>query len=138
MASLLTHAWAYPLLEVIHITGIALLFGSLVVLDVRLWGGGAALPLPSLARLVLRITWAGFGLVLASGLAMFSTQPEELLHNPAFRFKLGLLALAAANAFWFHRRGGIERTDRTARALATLSMGIWLGVIICGRWIAYV
>ncbi|KQW01386.1 hypothetical protein [Rhizobacter sp. Root1221] len=138
MTSLLTHAWAYPLLEVTHIAGIAMLFGSLVVLDVRLWGAGAAtLPAGPLARLVLRVTWVGFALVLASGGLMFSTQPGELLHNPAFRVKLVLLVLAGLNAAWFHLRGGLARDDRLMRALGALSLGIWLGVMICGRWIAY-
>lgn len=137
MATLLTHPWAYPLLEVLHIAGIGLLFGSLVVLDLRLWGAGAVLPLAALERLVLRVAWAGFGIVLVSGLTMFSTQPDELLHNPAFRLKLVLLALAGVNAAWFHRRGGGMRLDATSRRLATLSLGLWFGVIICGRWIAY-
>lgn len=137
MAMLLTHPWAYPLLEVLHIAGIALLFGSLVVLDLRLWGAGAALPLGPLARLALRVTWTGFGIVLVSGLTMFSTQPDELLHNPAFRLKLVLIAVAGVNAGWFHLRGGGTRPDATSRLLATLSLGLWFGVIICGRWIAY-
>lgn len=138
MTSLLTHAWAYPMLEVAHIAGIAMLFGSLVVLDLRLWGAGAAtLPAGPLARLLLRVAWVGFALVLASGGFMFSTQPGELLRNPAFRVKLVLLVLAGLNAAWFHLRGGVARDDRLMRVLGVLSLGIWLGVMICGRWIAY-
>jgi hypothetical protein len=138
MTSLLTHAWAYPMLEVAHIAGIAMLFGSLVVLDLRLWGAGAAtLPAGPLARLLLRVAWVGFALVLASGGLMFSTQPGELLRNPAFRVKLVLLVLAGLNAAWFHLRGGVARDDRLMRVLGVLSLGIWLGVMICGRWIAY-
>ena len=57
-----THAFAYPALEVVHIIGIALLLGNLVLLELRVWGAGAALPVPTLARLTLVLVAAGFGL----------------------------------------------------------------------------
>ncbi len=66
------HPVAYPALEVVHITGIALLLGSLVMLELRVWGRAAELPLQPLARLALAVTAAGFGLVLLSGLLMFA------------------------------------------------------------------
>lgn len=137
MSQLLTHPWAYPLFEAFHIAGIAMLFGSLVVLDLRLWGRAPALDVAPVARLALAVTWAGFAVVAVTGLLMFSTQPDELLRNRAFQVKLGLIALAALNAAFFHLRGGSGRHDRTARVLGALSLGTWLGVIICGRWIAY-
>jgi len=137
MNMLLTHPYAYPLLEVVHIVGLACLFGSLAVLELRLWGLAPVLPPGPLARLTLTVTWTGFALVVASGGLMFSTQPQELLANGAFRAKLVLLALAAVNAFVFHRRGGVARGDGPMRALGLLSLALWVGVIICGRWIAY-
>lgn len=132
------HPWLYPALEVVHILGIALLLGSLVLVELRVLGLGAALPLPALARFGLRLSLLGFGLAAASGVSMFATQPAELLANPSFRIKLGLLAFAGLNAVLFHLRGGPVRRDRVARAQTVLSLGIWLAVIICGRWIAYV
>ena len=134
---IVAHPVAYPALEVLHIAGIALLLGSLVLLELRVWGCGPELPLRPLARLALRISLAGFGLVACSGLLMFSGQAEELLANRAFVLKMGLVALAGMNALWFHARGGLQRLDRTARLQTALSMGLWLAVIICGRWIAY-
>jgi len=138
LAGLAASAWAYPALEVAHIVGIALLFGSLVLFELRVWGLAAALPARDFARLALRVSLAGFALAAASGLAMFATQPDELLANPAFRFKLALLALAGLNAALFHLRAGVARLDRTARWQSLLSLGLWIGVIICGRSIAYV
>lgn len=133
-----SHPIAYPALEVLHITGIALLLGSLVVLDVRVWGAAVALPLRPLARLSLSITLLGFALVLCSGLLMFAAQPAELLSNRAFLWKLGLVHLAGLNAAWFHARDSLGRVDGVARFQTVLSTGLWLGAIICGRWIAYV
>jgi hypothetical protein len=135
--SIIAHPWAYPALEVVHIVGIALLLGNLVAFELRVWGLGAALPVPALARLSLGTALAGFGLAAASGLLMFAGQPGELLGNRSFVLKMGLLAAAGINAAGFHARGGLRKLDRLARAQTVLSMGLWIGVIICGRWIAY-
>jgi hypothetical protein len=137
LASLAAHPWAYPALEVVHLTGVALLVGNLVLLEMRVWGWVSGLPLPLLARAALPLVLTGFGLAAMSGLLMFATQPQELLANRAFTLKMGLLVLAASNAAAFHARGGLMRADAIARAQTVLSLGIWLVVMICGRWIAY-
>ena len=132
-----SHPWAYPALEVLHIVGIALLLGNLVLLEIRVWGGAATLPLPALAGVALPLVLAGFGLCAASGLLMFASQPLDLLGNRAFVIKMGLLMVAGSNAALFHARGGLQRLDRAARLQTVLSLGIWLTVIILGRSIAY-
>ena len=132
-----SHPIAYPALEVVHIVGIALLLGSLVVLELRVWGLGPELPVRPLARLALTITATGFALVACSGLLMFASQPAELLSNRAFVLKLGFVSLAGLNAVWFHVRDGLRRCDALARTQTALSTGLWLAAIICGRWIAY-
>jgi len=134
---IVSHHFAYPLLEVLHIVGIALLVGNLVLFDLRVWGFGPELPVPALARLALRLSLAGFALIAASGLLMFAGQPAELLANRVFVVKMGLVMLAGLNALYFHARGGLARLDRSARVQTVVSMGLWLAVIICGRWIAY-
>jgi hypothetical protein len=135
--ALAAHPWAYPALEVVHLVGIALLVGNLVAFELRVWGVAKELPVVPLARLSLLLAVAGFGLIATSGLLMFSSQPNELLANRAFTIKLGLIALGGLNAAAFHVRGGIRRLDAVARAQTVLSLGLWLGVMICGRWIAY-
>lgn len=132
-----SHPVAYPALEVVHIIGIALLLGSLVLVELRVWGVSAELPLQALARLALSVTATGFALVLFSGLLMFAANPADMLANRAFLIKLGLVHLAGLNAAWFHARRGLQRGDRLARAQTVLSLGLWIGAIICGRWIAY-
>jgi hypothetical protein len=92
---------------------------------------------PALARLSLGLALAGFSLAAASGLLMFASQPLELLANRSFVLKLGLLALAGTNAALFHARGGLQRLDTLARAQTLVSLGLWIGAIISGRWIAY-
>ncbi|MFO1273954.1 MAG: hypothetical protein U1F50_20165 [Rubrivivax sp.] len=135
---IVSHPLAYPALEVVHIVGIALLLGNLLAFELRVWGVGAELPVRALARLSLRLSLAGFGLIAASGALMLAGQVDELLANRAFVLKMALVALAGLNALAFHWRGGLQRLDRTARMQTAVSTGLWLAVIICGRWIAYV
>ena len=131
-------SWAYPALEVVHIIGIAMLLGNLVLLEFRVFGKAAALPIADLTRLGLSLVAAGFLLAAASGSVMFATQPAELLANRAFTIKLVLLIAAGSNAAWFHTRQSLLRLDTLAKAQMVVSTLIWVGVITCGRWIAYV
>lgn len=131
------HPWAYPVLEAAHIIGIALLLGNLLILELRLWGVAAVLPLRPLASLALSIAVAGFLLAACSGLLMFATAPSEWLVNRVFLLKLSLLMAAGVNAAVFHARGGLDRTDAWTRVQTVLSLGLWLAVIMAGRFIAY-
>lgn len=137
-AALKSSTWAYPALEVVHIFGIALLLGNLVLLEMRVFGRGALLDVKALARLSLAIAGVGFSLSALSGLLMFASQADELLTNRAFTLKIVLLMLAGCNAAWFHGRASLDKLDDVARWQMVVSTLIWLAVITCGRWIAYV
>lgn len=136
--ALQTHPWAFPALEAVHIAGIAVLLGNLVLFEARLFGLGRRLEIRPLARLALPLAVAGFLLAAASGLLMFASQPADMLPNPAFRLKMLLLLVAGANALWFHLRGSLERADAVGRLLGGSSLLLWLAVLGCGRAIAYV
>ncbi len=131
------HAWAYPALESVHVFGVALLVGNLLALELRVWGRAPELPVVPLARLSLSIAVAGFLCAAASGLLMFASQPGDLLSNRAFTIKMGLVACAGINAALFHARDGLRKLDALARTQTALSLGLWIAVMICGRWIAY-
>ena len=137
-AALTASVWAYPALEVVHIFGIALLVGNLVLLEIRVFGRGSTLDVRALATLSLAIAGIGFSLAATSGLLMFATQAAELLTNRVFTLKMIFLMLAGCNAAWFHGRGSLDKLDALARWQMVLSTLIWLAVITCGRWIAYV
>ena len=131
------HAWAYPALESVHVFGVALLVGNLLALELRVWGRAPELPVVPLARLSLSIAVAGFLCAAASGLLMFASQPGDLLSNRAFTIKMGLVACAGINAALFHARDGLRKLDVLARTQTALSLGLWIAVMICGRWMAY-
>jgi hypothetical protein len=136
-AALKSHVWAYPALEVMHIAGIGLLLGNLVLLELRVFGMGAALPVKPLARLSLGLAATGFGMAATSGLLMFASQPEELLANRIFTLKMLLLLVAGCNAGLFHARDSLTKMDIPARVYMVISTMLWLSVMACGRWIAY-
>jgi hypothetical protein len=136
-AALKSHVWAYPALEVVHIAAIGLLLGNLVLLELRVFGMGAALPVKPLARLSLGLAATGFCLAATSGLLMFASQPEELLANRIFVVKMLLLMVAGCNAGLFHARDSLSKMDIPARVYMLISTVLWLSVMACGRWIAY-
>jgi hypothetical protein len=137
--------WLYPIVEIAHITGIALLVGSIAMFDLRVLGLSRTLPVRALARHLLPWTWAGFAIIAATGAMMFTAHATEFWSNPAFAVKLALIGLAGANALWFHVGvyGGARRWDTgtvapvPAKAAAALSLALWVGVISCGRLLAY-
>ena len=137
LAWIAEHPFAYPLIEAVHLAGIAAMLGSLLLVELRVWGFGAALPARPLARLALPVTLAGFALAATSGLLLFATRPAELLASNTFVFKMTLLMLAGLNAAAFHSRGSLERGDAVARAQTLASLVLWLAVLGAGRWIAY-
>ena len=130
--------WAYPALETIHIASFATVFGSLMVLELRVFGAAPAVPLSPLARLTVPTALAAFAVAAMAGLLMLISSATEIVANPAFQMKLGLIAIAGTNAWWFHRRGSLARHDGVAKAQALLSLLLWISVIACGRLIAYV
>jgi hypothetical protein len=133
-----TNPYAYPTLEATHIVAIALVFGTLWVVDVRILGGLRTLDMHALTRGVLPWTLIGFALAAITGLTMFVSRVGELVGNPMFIAKICLLFAAGTNAAILHSRGNIDPASTATRAQALLSIAIWIAVIFCGRWIAHV
>ncbi len=137
--------WLYPIVEIVHLTGIALLVGSIVMLDLRLLGLSNSLPLRRLASHILPWTAASFLLIVPSGLAMFVAHASDFIASPVFVLKMCLLLTAGANAAVFHAgvfRGAAEwdvnrKPPAAARLSAALSLLLWVSVIACGRLLAY-
>jgi hypothetical protein len=135
----------FPIVETIHVLGICLMVGTIATVDLRLTGSILRQQPPaSISKALLPYTWAGFGLMLLTGLPLFAAEAVKLYGNPAFRLKLLLLALAGANALLFHKTTykGMTQWDKTgaiparARAFAYASLLFWCGVVVSGRLIA--
>jgi hypothetical protein len=137
--------WLYPSVEIVHIAGIAVLVGSIAILDLRLLGLSRSLPVRRLAAHVLPWTLGSFVLILPSGLAMFVAHAGDLISSPVFALKMCLIMSAGINAALFHaavfRSAAQWDVDAmppaAARASAALSLLLWISVIACGRLLAY-
>ena len=131
---------AYPLVNALHIVGVALLFGAIVPLDLRLagWRRDAG-PVDGLSRLLLPVAVSGFVLAACAGLLLFATDARAYAASPLFRAKLVFIALALANALALRaidwRQS--ESPDRRIAVAGAASIVLWLAVIILGRLIGY-
>lgn len=138
--------WAYPILETVHIAGVALVFGSILAFDLRVLGRQRSLPLDTLGRHLLPWVWAGFFINAVSGVLLFVSNPVEFAANPALIAKLGLIAVAGLNALYFQWRvtplmagwNTHVEAPAAARVSAVFSIALWLAVITAGRMMAYV
>ena len=134
---------AYLFVNTAHILGLALLLGAIVPLDLRLAGGWRGEGLALLARTLSRMAAVGLALALGTGLWLFSVRPLDYVDNPAFVWKMGLLLLALVNVLWQHRVPGwaalLAGAPPTAgvRWRARVSLLLWLGVLLAGRWIGF-
>jgi hypothetical protein len=133
-------SWAYPAVNTLHVVGIALLFGAIVPLDLRLlgWRRDDA-TLRALSAVLLPVAMAGFALAALAGLLLFATDARAYAASPFFRAKLVFIACALANAWQLRTiswRDSAVRTRRLALT-GTASILLWLGALVLGRWIAY-
>ena len=101
--------YLYPILESLHILGVALLVGSAVAVDLRLLGiGRSVLRVIIVARYLLPLSHIGFGLAAIAGAAMFTGIALSIGFSAAAPWKLGLIVIAGVNIAIFHT--GVYRT----------------------------
>lgn len=143
--TLAASVWLYPLVNTAHIVGIALLFGGIVPLDLRLVGCWPRQAVDPLRKVLVPVAVAGLLLAVASGALLFATRPKDYLAEPLFTLKLGILAAAVVNALWLRRFAGWQRHDENGalqlpvawRVAGALSILLWVAVITTGRLIGY-
>jgi hypothetical protein len=138
--------WAFPTIESVHVIALALVVGTIAIVDLRLLGlASTNRSYTGLSREVLPWTWACFGLAVISGSLMFISQPVGYFGNFAFRCKIVLLCLAGINMLVFQLitgRGASEWRQEHAVPLvgkiaASLSLALWIAVVFVGRWIGF-
>ena len=136
--------WLWPALEMVHYFGLSLLFGTVILFDLRVLGAFKAIPPGALHRLV---PWgiAGYLTNLLTGAAFFSGHPDQYAYNSAFHWKLVFMTLAAVNvvAFYGAAYRGLKDlpahadAPRRAKALTAVSILCWSGVLVCGRLLTF-
>jgi hypothetical protein len=135
--------WVYPTLETMHTVGMALLIGSLGLIDLRVLGFKPELPVLGTQRL-LPLAWLGFTLNAFSGTLLFVSDAVKFSSSYTFRLKIALIILGGINAALlgrsvFQTSAGAVSIEPSAGAkwIAGTSLVFWYGAIICGRLVAY-
>jgi uncharacterized membrane protein len=145
LGAIVAEAW-FPQVECVHVIAIAAVVGTIFLVDTRLIGlSSRQLPFLQISRRLLPWTWAGFILAVITGFLMFASNAVAYYENGAFRLKLMLMILAAVNMLYFElvtfRTVGSWDADAkppfAARLAGVLSMALWCGVIVTGRWIGF-
>ncbi len=138
--------WAFPAAESVHVIALALVIGTISIVDLRLLGLASTNRIYSeLSKQVLPWTWGAFGLAAISGTLMFISQSRTYLDNTAFRIKFALMFLAGVNMLVFQliTSGEASTWDRNAAAplagkiAATLSLVFWIAIVFFGRRVGF-
>ena len=139
------HKWITPALQTVHILAIAALMASVLVVDLRLLGvGGEAGTLRQVTSRYLAWIWRALAVLALSGALLVVGEPARELANWVFLLKMGMVTTAAALTALAQRpiRRGAEASPQRrppwSPAFAALSLVLWVGVVLAGRWIAYV
>jgi hypothetical protein len=138
--------WTYGIVNLIHILGVASLFGSILVLDLRLLGVWSKVPIALIARPTIPVAATGFAVAATSGVGLLATKATEYVGNPFLYIKFPAIALGIVNVVLLNSLSGWK--DRNVRELSLrehrqlkyaggFSLACWLTAITAGRMIGY-
>ena len=136
----------FPMIESTHVIALALVFGTITIIDLRLLGiASTQRPFTRMASDILKWTWAAFILAALTGSLMFITNASVYYHNFYFRTKMALLVLTGINLLVFELTAArtIHGWDKApsappaGKAVAALSLAIWISIIVMGRMIGF-
>jgi hypothetical protein len=133
--------WIFPILEVVHLLGLVVLLGTIVVIDMRLLGLGLRRQSVSkVAGDLAPFTWTALAVMFTTGMFLFMSEALKCYGNPAFWIKMGFFAAAVVFQITIYRR--VTRSDGVARlwagVTAVASVVLWFGVGIAGRAIGFI
>lgn len=137
--------WIWPVFEILHFFGLSLLFGGLLVIDLRLAGHFRRLD-PVATHALVPVVLIGFILNLITGILFFYGDPVTYANNAVFQLKMVLIVLAGLNAllyYWklhpnMHTWSAMTTPPFSAKFVGYSSLILWTIVILCGRLIPYV
>lgn len=137
--------WLWPILEILHFIGLALLFGGLIIVDLRMAGNFRNLSSAATHKLLPMVV-IGFGLNVVTGILFFCGDPSRYAINIGFQIKMILVMLAGLNALFYHWKispimqdwDPMADSPPLAKVVAYTSLGSWTGVLLLGRLIPYV
>ena len=139
--------WIIPLFQTIHIVAIAVVVSTMGMLDLRLMGvSGTRYSMRSSVQRYVPWMWVSVLVLLCTGAVLIVGEPERSLGNWVFQVKMGLLASVLIITLVFSQvvRRNIDSWEksathqRTAKLTGLISLLLWVGIVVAGRWIAYI
>lgn len=139
--------YIYPALQCLHIAAIGMFAGSVMMVNLRLTGVGAAIPVADFGRMAARIAWLGLAIVLLTGLHMASAFFDVFVANQVMHLKLILVLLAVGNLVLIQRgTAGAAQAPwalnppdpARVRGWAATGIAILLTLIVLGKLLAYI
>ncbi|HEY6257325.1 MAG TPA: hypothetical protein VIY51_16200 [Xanthobacteraceae bacterium] len=137
--------WLWPLLQSLHYLGASLVLGTVGLFDLRVLGIAKGIAPGTIHRL---IPW-GIGGYLSNmllGVVFFFGHPDQYFYNDAFRLKMTLMMVAGINVAVFYGTGAFAEVSKLppgadaslrVKVITGISLGVWVGVLICGRMITF-
>ncbi len=136
-----TSIWMFPVIEAVHLLGLASLGGAVLLVDLRLLGAALTdTPIATLARGAHRWLIWSLALMLGTGFLLFMSEAVKCYHNPSFWVKMGTLPFAIAFTLLVRQRIAMRdgfATGTQSRMIALGSVALWFTVAMAGRWIGF-
>ena len=138
--------WPFPIIETIHLLGLGMSVGTILWVDLRLLGlVTRRQKVSDIVSQLEPVAIPGFVVMFISGLLLFIAEPLKCYNTVAFQLKVVMLALTGLNVWYFHAKvyPGVAAWDdssdvpRPAKLVGLVSMVLWFGIIVAGRWTAY-
>jgi hypothetical protein len=137
--------WLFPTIETVHVLALALVVGSISMVDLRLLGfAGRARPASQVMAQALPWTWGAFIAAALAGMLLFSSKAVTYYADIPFRIKMACLMLAGINMLYFHRftlrrlaGWDLGRPPAAARFAGGASLFLWIVIVGAGRWIGF-
>ena len=133
--------WLFPVIEAVHLLGLCLLGGAILIVDLRLLGTGlrstSAAQLSVYARPWLR---AAILVLVSTGVLLFFSEAVKLYYSTSFWVKITTLPLALAFTMGIRDRliqGAPDTGTLMTRLAGLISITLWVVVAAAGRWIGF-
>lgn len=138
--------WTYPIVNLLHIFGIAALFGAALIIDLRLLGAWRSISLPAISGTAVPVSKAGFALAATTGVGLLAANASEYIGNPFLLMKFGAIAVGVSNVALLNRSAAwkahrvrelLPREQRLLAVFGAVSLMTWIAAVTAGRMIAY-
>lgn len=133
--------WLFPVLEAIHLLGLCLLGGAVLVVDLRILG--LTMKEQSIAELAIQMhRWllVALAILISTGIFLFLSEAVKCYFNQAFWVKMITLPIALVFTFTVRQRvakKAVLEVSTNMKLIAVASLALWFTVAAAGRWIGF-